>query len=190
MDEHDERILLLLGLLMAQSQHGYQINEFIEQNLARVSQMRKATAYALLTRLAETGLVEASMEQAGNRPARRVYAITPTGEQRFRSLLEAILANPVMSEPPGDIALMFVDHLSREQALAAISRRLETLDAEIATLAAAPGHGAGIGVDLAINRRLSLLRADRDWFAAAAAEVRSRLPETSSLAGHPHAGQE
>jgi hypothetical protein len=35
-DRHDERILLLLGLLTTQSQHGYQINEFIEHNLGRV----------------------------------------------------------------------------------------------------------------------------------------------------------
>ena len=29
----DERALLLLGILRGQSQHGYQINEFIERNL-------------------------------------------------------------------------------------------------------------------------------------------------------------
>ena len=33
----DERHLLLLGLLLNQSQHGYSINEFIEKNLGHVS---------------------------------------------------------------------------------------------------------------------------------------------------------
>ena len=51
--------VLLLGLLTTQSQHGYQINEFIEHNLGRVSLMKKATAYALLTRMEAAGLVQA-----------------------------------------------------------------------------------------------------------------------------------
>ncbi|HYB01600.1 MAG TPA: hypothetical protein VED37_15385 [Ktedonobacteraceae bacterium] len=43
----DERMLLLLGLLKAQSQHGYQINEFIEHNLKRMIDMKRSTAYSL-----------------------------------------------------------------------------------------------------------------------------------------------
>lgn len=42
------RSLILLGLLMGQSQHGYQINEFIEKNLSVVTDMKKSTAYATL----------------------------------------------------------------------------------------------------------------------------------------------
>ncbi len=37
----DERALLLLGVLMTQSQHGYQINDFIENALCRVADMKK-----------------------------------------------------------------------------------------------------------------------------------------------------
>jgi DNA-binding PadR family transcriptional regulator len=47
----DERALLLLGVLRVQSQHGYQINEFIERTLGRVTDMKKPTAYAILERL-------------------------------------------------------------------------------------------------------------------------------------------
>src|SRR5690606_5170873 len=66
----DERELLLLGLLRAQSQHGYQINEFIEKNLRRVTDMKKATAYAILDRLARDGHAVTHREQEGNRPPR------------------------------------------------------------------------------------------------------------------------
>ncbi|UZM97849.1 hypothetical protein OL548_23235 [Lysinibacillus sp. MHQ-1] len=38
----EHRSLILLGLLMGQSQHGYQINEFIERNLSTVTDMKKA----------------------------------------------------------------------------------------------------------------------------------------------------
>lgn len=188
-DPEDERVLLLLGMLMSQSQHGYQINEFIERNLrSRLSNMRKPTAYALLGRLAAAGLVDATEEREGNRPVRRRYSITETGREMFATMLSGILASPLMMELPGDIALMFVDYLDRADAEVAISARLARLDAEIVALSAAPPHAAGAGVDLAINRRLVLARADRAWFASVLERLPRLLPEQASLTDgtHPH----
>jgi len=176
LDALDERILLLLGLLKTQSQHGYQINEFIENNLARVSGMRKATAYSMLARLARAGLVESSEEQAGNRPVRRIYSLLPAGRELFDTMLESVLANPETVEPPGDIALMFIDHLTRDAACAALRQRLDHLRQQVARLEAIPVHGAGIGVDLSIGRRLALLRADLAWFEEALDQAERDLP--------------
>jgi DNA-binding PadR family transcriptional regulator len=176
LDVLDERILLLLGLLTAQSQHGYQINEFIEHNLARVSGMRKATAYSLLARLAEAGLVESTEEQAGNRPVRHKYSLLPPGRDLFRQMLVAILGHHESVEPTGDIALMFIDHLGRDEALRTLRQRMAQLDEQIATLEATPVHGAGIGVDLSIGRRLAMLKADRAWFDGALAQIERDLP--------------
>jgi DNA-binding PadR family transcriptional regulator len=75
----DERALLLLGVLMTQSQHGYQINDFIENRLCRIADMKKATAYAQLDRLHGGGMVDIEIEQVGNRPPRKVYTITDAG---------------------------------------------------------------------------------------------------------------
>jgi DNA-binding PadR family transcriptional regulator len=163
-DRHDERILLLLGLLSTQSQHGYQINEFIEHNLGRVTLMKKATAYALLTRMETAGLVAAEDEREGNRPTRRVYSITPEGTALMHEMLVAVLEAPSGGLPPGDIAIMYLASLDPGRAIAAIERRLSSLDEHIAELEATPKHPNVIGVDLAIERRLVLLRADRDWF--------------------------
>jgi DNA-binding PadR family transcriptional regulator len=184
MDERDERILLLLGLLSTERQHGYQINEFIERNLGQVSQMRKATAYALLNRMSNAGLVEASSEQEGNRPPRRVFSLTPEGARLFSDMLVGVLAEPVIAEPPGDIALMFIDHLDRDVAVAAIEARIASLTVAIEALESSPPHGAGIGVDMAIRRRAVLLRADRDWFERSREEVRAGLPEEANLPVH------
>ncbi len=71
----DERSLFLLGILMVQSAHGYQINDFIEKNLIQVTDMKKATAYALLERMSRSGLVTVHTEQEGNRPPRKVFSI-------------------------------------------------------------------------------------------------------------------
>lgn len=163
-DRHDERVLLLLGLLSTQSQHGYQINEFIEHNLGRVTLMKKATAYALLTRMEAAGLVEAEDEREGNRPTRRVYSITSQGTDLMHEMLVSVLEEPSSSLPPGEIAVMYIASLAPEAAIGAIERRLAAMDGHIAELEEAPMHPTVVGVDLAIERRLTLLRADRDWF--------------------------
>jgi DNA-binding PadR family transcriptional regulator len=185
MDERDERVLLLLGLLATQEQHTYRLNEFIERNLSRLSRMRKATAYALLERMERAGMVTSSTQEAGNRPARRLYAETADGQQRFMTMLRTILSRPEIVTPPGDIALMFIDHLDRAEALAAIEQRIAALQAEIEQMEAMPPHEVGIGVDLAIARRLALLRADRDWFSAVRERVTSDLAESAAFSAKP-----
>ena len=184
MDTRDERILLLLGLLAAEQQHGYQINEFIERNLSRVSQMPRATAYSMLSRLERAGLVDASTEQQGNRPPRRVYSLNEAGEARYLEMLVDLLANPGFREPPGDHALMFIDSLSRSAAVDALQRRISALDSELAQMESSPSHEVGMGVGLAIDRRAALLRADRAWFVGALERVRVGLPEQPATSSH------
>lgn len=172
-DRHDERVLLLLGLLSTQSQHGYQMNEFIEHNLGRVTLMKKATAYALLTRMEDAGLVEAEDAREGNRPTRRVYSITPDGTALMRDMLVAVLQEPSESLPPGDIAVMYIAALDTDTAISALEQRVATMDEQVAELESAPRHPNVVGVDLAIERRLTLMRADRDWFRGVIERLRS-----------------
>lgn len=159
----DERALLLLGILMAQSQHGYQINEFIEQNLSRVTDMKKSTAYATLDRLSEAGYVGMHTEQEGNRPPRKVYSITPSGMEHFLSLLRVNLSRVDEMNFASDIGMMFLDHLPYEEALPLLRERLRKLGEQISIYESAPGHGFGFGVDFAMEHHLVHLKADYQW---------------------------
>ncbi len=159
----DERELLLLGMLTFQSQHGYQLNEFIERNLSRVTDMKKPTAYALLERLSQAGYVEVRSEQEGKRPPRKVYSITPAGERVFIELLRENLARAERMTFAGDVGLMFLDHLPREEGLDLLRQRLSHLEEQISAHEHAPKHEHGLGVDLAMEHILVLLRAERTW---------------------------
>ncbi len=159
----DERHLLLLGLLMAQSQHGYSINEFIEKNLGRVSGMKRATAYALLEKLEHRGFVRMDTETVGNYPPRKVYSITPAGREAFFSLLEELLVDTDNGGSAAEIALMFVDWLDRERVVALLRERIERLEGAAAQLRAMPSHKDSSGVDYAVQRRIILLEAEADW---------------------------
>jgi DNA-binding PadR family transcriptional regulator len=159
----DERVLLLLGILKVQSQHGYQINEFIERSLGRVADMKKPTAYAILERLSQGGYIAVHTEQEGGRPPRKVYAITPAGERLYFELLRAHLAAPRREPAAGGVALMFLDDLPERERVELMRQRLARLETLIAAYEQAPKHGHGLGVDLAIEQQLCLLRAEREW---------------------------
>jgi len=73
----------LLGLLMARPQHGYELYQEFNRELGRVWRIGLSQLYAQLGQLEEAGLVAAQVEPQPNRPARKVYHLTPTGRKAF-----------------------------------------------------------------------------------------------------------
>ena len=161
----DERVLLLLGLLMAQDRHGYELHDFIEHNLGHVLPLKKATAYQLLDRLESRGLVDTRSEQHGQRPNRKVYALNGAGREYFHGLLARHLSREEALILPGNVSIMFSEHLPRGAVIAGLRTRLAKLEARQAIYA---GYSFPFpeGVALAIERIRALTQADRDWLAA------------------------
>jgi len=82
--EHPQEYLVL-GLLMRESRHGYEINQYFSSRLGRAWHAGMSQIYALLKRLEETGKVVSALEMQDNRPAKKVYSITPKGCETFLS---------------------------------------------------------------------------------------------------------
>lgn len=158
----DERALLLLGLLRSESQHGYRLNDFIDRNLCRVTDMKRPTAYYILDRLADAGLVQIRTEQEGNRPPRKVYGLTPAGEQQFLRLLRENLSQAHRTVFAGDIGLMLLDHLPRREVIDALRRRLAGVGERLRELEATPRHG-GAGINLAVEHGIMHLQSEQAW---------------------------
>lgn len=159
---NDERTLLLLGLLYGQNRHGYELNEFIENNLRCTVQLKKATAYALLDKLETVGWIASITEQKGHRPPRKVFSLSESGKVQFHLLLKQLLAHSDTLTLPSDVALMFIEHLPTAQAVSALQERLVQLDQQIQMYRHLPAHG-GLGVSMALERARALLEADRIW---------------------------
>ncbi|MFD0767497.1 PadR family transcriptional regulator [Bacillus sp. CGMCC 1.60114] len=156
----EQRSLVLLGLLMSQSQHGYQINEFIERNLSTVTDMKKPTAYATLDKLHKKGYIDVQLEQEGNRPSRKVYSINENGKQYFYKLLLDNLSSAESVNYQGDIGLMFIDFLPLEKSLPALEERLNKNKKFIHIFRQTPAHEMRIGVNLAIEHKITMLEAE------------------------------
>lgn len=173
----DERTLLLLGLLTAQDRHGYEINDFIEHNLQHVIELKKATAYQLLERLEQHGLVNSRIERHGQRPNRKVYHLTHAGQDRFLSMLGTQLRQEEPLMLNGNVPVMFSENMNREDLLSRLEERLAKLEARV-TLYDSLSTPCTPGVGLALRRIHHLTRADRDWLTATIEELRQTTEET------------
>ena len=164
------RELLFLGLLRHQEMHGYQLNEFIQKDLAVCTDIKKSTAYYLLNKMAEKGWVTQNSEQVGNRPPRRVYQITSEGEAAFQSTLRESLQQYSPTFFEDDIPLAYLDELETEEALDLLNKRKEILAAELDVMRKTATHPGTI--QWMLEHRLRHLETELDWLN----EIISRLP--------------
>jgi PadR family transcriptional regulator AphA len=80
---------ILLGLLHAQPRHGYDLaREFAPgTTLGEVLHLEPALLYANLKKLERAGFIHATLEPQESRPPRKVFALTPAGEEELRAWL-------------------------------------------------------------------------------------------------------
>ena len=79
--------LCVLNLLERETMYGYQIVKTLTSVPGLV--MSEGTVYPLLSRLREEGLVSSSLVESPEGPARRIYALTPSGRRQRRELNES-----------------------------------------------------------------------------------------------------
>jgi PadR family transcriptional regulator AphA len=82
MTEHPQEYLIL-GTLMKQGRHGYELHNILSSGLGRAWYAGMSQVYALLKRLEAAEKVISTVEQQDNRPAKHVYSITPKGRKAF-----------------------------------------------------------------------------------------------------------
>jgi len=177
-----DRELMLLGLLRQQEMHGYQLMEFFDRALNTCVDIKKPTAYFLLEKMAEAGWITQTASQAGHRPPRRVYRLTPQGEAQFQRLLRDNLAAYSPALFPSDAGLAFVEALNPDEALSLLGRRRALMAAALARAQAAPPHTGG--TQLIVEHQARHLTAELDWLD----EVMARLSAPrASKAARPRA---
>ena len=177
-----ERKLLLLGLLRSEEMHGYQLNEFIDSHLGAAVHLKKPTAYRLLNSMADDGWVIYREEREGNRPPRRVYALTTEGEAAFQKLLRENLVDfrPVVF--PANVGLLFLDLLPTEEALELLMERREKVEG---VLQMARDHNVHPGSsELIFLHQMRHLETELEWLDEVIAWLGSDAQELALDGGH------
>lgn len=159
----EQNRLLLLGLLQSQEQHGYQIIEFIEKNLSRMTNLKRAAAYYELKKLEKERLVDVRVEQDPGRPPRRIYSLTEEGEGTFMEMLRESLSEADPLSNAADVGLMFVHLIDPAEAQELLTEKVVGLQEHLQVYEGAPAHTCGF-VDLAIGHIKARLAMEIDWY--------------------------
>lgn len=156
-----DRKLLLLGLLRMQEMHGYQLNDFIDAFLSVCVDVKKPTAYYLLNKMNGDGWISVEEQQEGNRPVRRIYSLTPEGEQAFQKLLRENLGSYAPAQFNSDIGLAFMEALSSQERDTLLAQRRANLAQKLAEVETIPAHPGNF--QLMIEHQVRHLRAELAW---------------------------
>jgi DNA-binding PadR family transcriptional regulator len=98
----------ILGFLMDSEMTGYDLKRCFQSSVGFFYRTSDGSLYPALKKLARDGLVTMRTEKHGRR-ARKVYAITPRGRERFLKMLEEPAA-PVFVHDEGQVKLYFAHH--------------------------------------------------------------------------------
>jgi PadR family transcriptional regulator, regulatory protein PadR len=83
---------LLLFLLKSKRSYGYELAGEVRKYSLTDAEIEVAALYRTLRQLEKNGCVTSQWDVAGSGPARRVYALTPRGEEHLREWAD-VLAN-------------------------------------------------------------------------------------------------
>jgi DNA-binding PadR family transcriptional regulator len=131
------RLFVLGALAKHGPMYGHQLRRDARLDRADMwSDVRPGSLYGALHRLAAEGLIEpVRTEQAGNLPARTVYAITDEGVRELRVLRAEALAEVGLRPDPVDLALAMSGDVDEDTLRGYVEDRIRTLGAEAARFA-------------------------------------------------------
>ncbi|GAA1040975.1 PadR family transcriptional regulator [Virgisporangium ochraceum] len=129
--------LAVLSMLTEEPMHAYRMQQLIRErrkdDIVNVSQ--RNSVYQTIQRLVRDGLAEVtSTGRADNRPERITYRITDAGRATLRDWLHAMLSTPAREYTEFPAALSFLPNLAPDDALRALTARVERLEGQLAAL--------------------------------------------------------
>jgi len=164
---------VVLAILAKEPSHGYQLRARLGEALGPLGEaMNAGQIYVTLGRLAKAGLVTCEHSPGSpDRPDRKVYALTPAGQQRVTEwLTEVSWPKPDLAEFHLKLVAAAAARLADPLAIVDAQRRelLRRLrDAQRAAMAEPDGSPAGLlleGIVLRLQADLHWLEAcERNW---------------------------
>lgn len=168
----------LLGLIGTSSMTGYDVHKvFATTPLAHFSSSPGAI-YPALRRLARRGLLDAQLDKTREARPRRLYSLTPAGEEALETWLHVPVTRDELIRGGGAPILRFAlaeGRLSTEDVLAYLESYREALESYVEELR---GHETQVPSDASLHARLALQHGIRgyqsqaEWVKWAAGRIR------------------
>jgi DNA-binding PadR family transcriptional regulator len=128
----NEREAAVLGLLCENPQYGYTIEKIIEERgMRHWTDIGFSSIYYVLKRLEHRSLVVSACEHQQDKPARKVYTITPEGKRMMKEKVRFLLSTNPRIASPFDLAIVHLPLLSKEENITCLKERVRALDRAI-----------------------------------------------------------
>lgn len=125
--------LAILGLVVEQPRHGYEIEQVIEERgMRNWTEIGFSSIYYLLKKLEREELIAGHLEEAARGPARKVYRAIPAGEEALRAGVLDALSVPRRCYSPLQLGLSHLPGIPPGEAVAALRQYREALVARLA----------------------------------------------------------
>src|SRR2546428_293768 len=113
--------LAVLGLLMEQPRHPYEMQRLMVERHKEFATGKGRSFYDAVERLLRGGLIEpVETVREGRRPERTVYRVTESGVEQFDARLRELLATPAHEQPTFAAAVGILGYLTPSDALSAL----------------------------------------------------------------------
>jgi len=158
--------LAVLGLVVEQPRHGYQIEQMIEQRgMRRWTDIGFSSIYFLLKKLERGGFIEGRLERTERGPARKVYRPTPAGQKAFHAAVIEALSMPQPRHRHLLLGLANLPAVSQAEALAALRQYSQCLNArrEILRAHRESLHPHPYFVEAIFDYNLTMMQAELEW---------------------------
>lgn len=158
--------LAILSLIAEKPRYGLEIENLIEERGMREwTEIGFSSIYYLLKKLEKASLVESQVVQEGQGPPRKVYQLTPAGDQRLRAAVIEALSVPIRCHPQVQLGLANLPSVTSDEALAALRDYREALAERLEHVRARweSQHPLPYFVDAMFDYSLTMIQAERAW---------------------------
>ncbi|OGO49395.1 MAG: hypothetical protein A2148_06830 [Chloroflexi bacterium RBG_16_68_14] len=174
---------VLLAILSKEPNTGYGLGRLLQKELSHLWDARLQQIYGELARLQADGLVTAQAIDLPNRPAKKVYSLTPTGRDELDGWLAERPA-PVACKDDLLVKLYCLDGMHRDLTIRRLEERREQAESEVGKLrhqlAQTPRTDPGqLGPLLVLEAALYRAEAEVSWCARALSCLREGQDERS-----------
>lgn len=115
--------LLIAGLIAEKPLNPYEIQKFFElTNFNKIYFMSTSSIYATINGLVKRGLISGKKVRNGKMPDKTIYSITKKGQTAIKKTLTKHLSELENLFSEFDITMVFICHLKKEDALAALGK--------------------------------------------------------------------
>jgi len=158
--------LAVLGLVVEQPRHGYQIEQVIEQRgMRKWTDIGFSSIYFLLKKLERQKLIKGEWAKTERGPTRKVYRATPAGQEAFRTAVIEALSIPQPSHHHLLLGLANLPAVSHIEALAALNQYKQSLKSRMEILKAhrESPYPHPYFVEAMFDHNLTVMQAELEW---------------------------